>query len=109
MIKYQTGKNLTYLRQFNQGLVLKNLLIHGPSSRHALSVSLGLTKMTITNIVNDLLDRNIVIEVDCEVPSGASRKAGCISLNPGVLYGIGVHVYRDSVCCSIVDIAGNLL
>lgn len=109
MIKYQTGKNLTYLRQFNQGLVLKNLLIHGPSSRHALSVSLGLTKMTITNIVNDLLDRNIVIEVDCEVPSSASRKAGCISLNPGVLYAIGVHVYRDSVCCSIVDIAGNLL
>ena len=80
-----------------------------PLLRHALSVSLGLTKMTITNIVNDLLDRNIVIEVDCEVSSGASRKAGCISLNPGVLYGIGVHVYRDSVCCSIVDIAGNLL
>ena len=76
MIKYQTGKNLTYLRQFNQGLVLKNLLIHGPSSRHALSVSLGLTKMTITNIVNDLLDRNIVIEVDCEVPPAPAAKPG---------------------------------
>mgnify|MGYP000006494414 FL=1 len=109
MNKNQIGKNLSYVRHFNQGLVLKKLLIHGPSSRNELSMSLGLTKMTITNIVTDLLDHNIVSEEICNPVGSACRKIGIISLNSDVLYAIGVHVSHSNVCCSIADITGNLL
>ena len=98
MNKNQIGKNLSYVRHFNQGLVLKKLLIHGPSSRNELSMSLGLTKMTITNIVTDLLDHNIVSEEICNPVGSACRKIGIISLNSDVLYAIGVHVSHSNVC-----------
>lgn len=109
MSKNQAGKNLTYLRQANQGLVLKNLLIQGSSSRQELSSSLGLTKMTITNIVNDLLARNIVGEMTNETASGIGRKPSRIFLNSNALFAIGVHVSRASVCSFVTDITGNLV
>lgn len=51
------------IRDINNNLVLETIIQKSPISRAALSKELGLTKATISTIVQDLIDRNLVIEI----------------------------------------------
>lgn len=52
-----------YIRDMNRSLVLEAVIRHAPVSRADLSKILHLTKATISNIVQELIDRGFVLEV----------------------------------------------
>ena len=109
MIK-NTGKNLKYLRENNTNQILKYLTVNQGSSRIELSKQLGLSKMTITNIISDLLDKGYIVE------QKASIGTTCVSTGPKPMrltikekriLSIGVYVSRERLYCTLCDIIGN--
>lgn len=51
------------IREMNRRLVLETVINDGPLSRAAISKKLGLTKATISAIVQDLLDEQYIEEI----------------------------------------------
>lgn len=101
------GKNLKYLRANNTNELLKYLVIHGACSRIELSDYMGLSKMTITNIVNNLLENDYIEEVknDDLQKKITGPKPMILSIKPDRLLAIGVHISRERILCSLTDLA----
>nr|WP_297938603.1 ROK family transcriptional regulator [uncultured Lachnoclostridium sp.] len=104
------GKNLKYLRENNTREVLKYLALNGDCSRIKLSKELGLSKMTITNIVNDLLKSGYI----CESEAISKENMGCTGPKPIMLsvirnriIAVGIFVSRERLICSLSDIANG--
>lgn len=57
-----TGSN-ELIRGINSRLVLEKILNEGPISRASIAASLGLTKATISAIVSDLIEENLIREI----------------------------------------------
>ena len=55
--------NQEYIRDMNRALVLEAIANHPPLSRADLAKMLHLTKATVSTIVQELLDRQLVIEL----------------------------------------------
>ncbi|NLG05928.1 MAG: ROK family transcriptional regulator [Clostridia bacterium] len=51
------------IRDINSRLVLETIINHGPISRASIASTLGLTKATISTIVNDLIEKHLVEEI----------------------------------------------
>ena len=111
------GKNLNYLRAANQAGAIKILSTSGPVSRQALARRLGLTRMSITYIVNQLMEKGIVTQVFNErqrtVPAGENklnlgRKPILVGICPDSLHAIGTYISRYSVQSAICNLAGDV-
>lgn len=102
------GKNLKYLRENNTREVLKHLALHGDCSRIKLSKELGLSKMTITNIVNDLQNYGYICEsgeIAKENVGSTGPKPIMLSIQQNKILAIGIYVSREKFICSLSDIA----
>ena len=55
--------NQEMIRNTNRRLVLEYIVNNPPISRADLAKQLQLTKATISNIVQELLDRNLILEI----------------------------------------------
>lgn len=106
------GKNLKYLRENNTREVLRHLVLNGDSSRIHLSKKLGLSKMTITNIVNDLQKGGYIYESDTydkENAGSTGPKPIMLSVKQNKLTAIGISISREKMLCSLSDIASGEL
>lgn len=104
------GKNLKFLRENNTREVLKHLALNGDSSRIKLSKELGLSKMTITNIVNDLQSSGYVYESDvCDRENMGSTgpKPIMLRVKQNRLMSIGIYLTREKLICALSDIASG--
>lgn len=61
----QTGSNLKKVRQNNQTLLLQHIALGTAQTRAELARVTGLSKMTVTNLVADLVERGFLEEVPC--------------------------------------------
>lgn len=68
------------IRNLNTRLVIRTVLKEGPISRAALASRLGLTKATISSIVQSLLDAGLLIEIGNE-QTKKGRKPILLKLN----------------------------
>ena len=67
--------NQEYIRDMNRTLVLEAIINHAPLSRADLSKMLHLTKATISNIVQELIDKELVLELGSgDAPMGFRRE-----------------------------------
>lgn len=92
------------IRDINQTLVLETIINKGPISRADISKEIGLTKATISAIVTDLLQKELILEIG----SGNTkygRKPILISFNEDAGYVISIDVGVEH----IVAICSNLL
>ncbi len=106
------GKNLKYLRANNTREVLRHLVLNGDSSRVRLSKKLGLSKMTITNIVNDLQKGGYIYESDTydkENAGSTGPKPIMLRVTQNKLTAIGISASREKMICSLSDIASGEL
>lgn len=105
MIKKE--RNLKYLRQINTNAVLKVLATEGQKSRIDLSKKLNLSKMTITNIINDLMRNEYVEETKLkkvpEVPTTGPRPV-LIKIKENKIFALGLYISRKAIYCNLSDI-----
>ena len=104
------GKNLRFLRENNTREVLKYLALIGDCSRIKLSKELGLSKMTITNIVNDLLKDGYICESEVlsrENVGNTGPKPIMLHVKRNRILAVGVFISRERLICSLSDLASG--
>lgn len=105
-----TGKNLKTIGKQNIENVLKLLMVEKSLSRKELAQRLGLSKMTITNIVNQLKEKGYLFEQRMErvtVCNGPTPTA--VSIVPKSLIAVGVHISSTVITVQEVDIVDGVL
>ena len=97
-------------RQQNLSLVLQTLLEQGPQSRAALSRATGLTRVTVSELVAELLHRSHVIEVGQQEGKRPGKPATLVDLNRPGLRIVGVDLSGIlPFKAAIMDLDGQLL
>lgn len=79
------------IRDINSKLVLETVLSKTPISRAQLSKELGLTKATISTIVQDLIDRNLLLEIGND-NTEFGRKPILLSFNKDAGYALCIDI-----------------
>jgi predicted NBD/HSP70 family sugar kinase len=97
------------LREHNLALVLGEVAAAGPASRARIAAATGLTKATVSSLVETLLDARLLAEVGVQDGPRVGRPASALALSPGGPVGIGVEVNVDYVAACTVDLAGTVL
>lgn len=91
----------------NKNYILKEIIINEAITRIDLSKMTGLTKMTVTNIVNELMDNGLIYENDELANQNVGRNPIKLCANPALKI-IGIYLNRDYVEVFAGDMCGNL-
>ena len=98
------------LRESNLSLVAAHIFaLDRPISRSQLMAVTGLTRATVSRIVDQLLDASIVEELAPVLGGGAGRPVVPLVPAPNSLVAIGLEINTASVGGCIVDLAGNVI
>lgn len=101
----RTRKSLDMVRM----QLVKIIATSGPISRVLLSEKTGLSKMTISNYVSDLISQGIVSEVETASPHGKGRRPTGLIISPWSPLICGILIKRG-VCQAIsADLSGRIL
>lgn len=94
------------IRDINTHLVLETIINQSSISRAATAKMLGLTKATVSAIVQDLINRKLVIEIGSDDTS-LGRKPILLSLNKKAGFVISIDLGVDTISALISDLAGE--
>jgi predicted NBD/HSP70 family sugar kinase len=93
------------VRRHNLSLIT-TALAAAPSSRAELAQRTGLTKATVSSLVDDLIARSMVVEGQ-PATVGVGRPARPIRLNPDGPVALGVEINVDYVAACVLDLTGQ--
>lgn len=99
VVSYNNG----LLRLKNRGQVFKQLVTNDSICRMELVKACGLTKMAISKIITEFLEKNIVIETDKSEETKLGRKSTLLGLSPGAKKIIGLMINRQFVSVALCD------
>lgn len=97
-------------RAHNLALALQTLHSTGPMSRADLSRTLGLTRVTVSDLISELLERGHVIELGQSERIRPGKPAIMVDVNRKGLQIIGLDLAENSVLrAAVLDLDGNIL
>jgi hypothetical protein len=95
------------LRDHNLALALRAIAELAPVSRAQVASATGLTKATVSSLVDTLVEGGLVADLGrAVVRSGAGRPGAALALAPGAPVGIGLEVNVDYVATCTVELTG---
>ncbi|WP_172120821.1 ROK family transcriptional regulator [Actinomyces faecalis] len=94
------------MREHNQVLVLGLIQRCGPVTRPELGRRSGLTKASITRIVQELVSQGLVSEVPAQGTSTGGRPATGLRMRAGVLASVGIELRIDRCAVLLRDLSG---
>lgn len=102
--------HLELIKKMNRELVLETIRNEQPISRARVSRELGLSRSTVSTIVEELIATKFVIEKG----QGSSTKEGGrrgieLRFNPKSAFGVGVEFGEDSCVICITDLDGSII
>ncbi|MDO5521112.1 MAG: ROK family transcriptional regulator [bacterium] len=96
------------IRDINNNLVLETIIHKSPISRASLSKELGLTKATISTIVQDLIDRKLIIEIGSD-NTELGRKPILLTFNKQAGLALCIDIQLDSCTAVLSDLQAETL
>ncbi|NYD77586.1 ROK family transcriptional regulator [Arthrobacter cupressi] len=97
-------------RANNLSLVRRTLHADGAMSRADLSRTLGLTRVTVSDLVSDLMDRGHVVELGQSGEVRPGKPAILVDINRQGLQVIGVDLSGETALrAAVLDLDGNIL
>ena len=94
------------VRRANLGVVLRHVASTGTRSRAQIATETGLTRGTVSSLVNELIDLELLRETgEATSPRGVGRPGVALEL-ADVVVGIGLEVNVDYVAVSVEDLTG---
>ncbi|HXV94556.1 MAG TPA: ROK family transcriptional regulator [Pseudonocardia sp.] len=93
------------MRRHNAAIVLREVAAAEPVSRARLAERTGLTRGTVSSLVDRLLAAGLLTEL-APTPSGPGRPANPLQLNRSGPAGLGVEIGVDHLGACVVDLAG---
>ncbi len=95
-------------RKFNSISILEQLRLHAPLSRASLAKSTGLTRSSISRIVDQLISGNLIREIGAQQDS-VGRPGTLMELNPAGGSAIGIELGVDKVSVIQTDFVAQIL
>lgn len=96
------------MKSVNKSLILNQIRTNQPISRAQIAKDTSLTPPTVSNIVKELLEQEIVKESDLGVSKGG-RKPTMLQINNNRFQVIGVDVGPNTIDCLLTDLSGRVL
>ncbi|WP_245975857.1 ROK family transcriptional regulator [Amycolatopsis palatopharyngis] len=103
-----TGVGGRGIRRHNLALLLRLICDSSPVTRVELADLAGLTKVTVTNLVAELIDNGLVHDLGVTRHGGPGRPASRVAPDPLGPVGIGFQVEVDHVAGCVVDLSGRI-
>ena len=88
--------------------IIAYMAMNGEVTLAELTKELKISVPTITKLVQELVDENIVSDLG-KVETQGGRRPNVFGLTSSTLYFAGVHVGRDRMTCVITDLQNNLV
>ena len=107
MLRHQTADQES-VRKVNTSIVLNALRLYSPISRAELAVKTNLNRSTVSNIVNQLLDEDLVLELDTR-ESKIGRPGIALVLKPDAGAVVGVEIGVGFISVILTDFVANVL
>ncbi|QIK73513.1 ROK family transcriptional regulator [Propioniciclava coleopterorum] len=100
----------THGRRHNLSLILQSLYSAGPMSRADLARTVGLTKVTVSDLVAELLGSNHAVEVGPAAQGRPGKPATLVDVNRSGLQIVGVDLAEHQVLrAAVLDLDGTIL
>jgi predicted NBD/HSP70 family sugar kinase len=95
------------VREYNLGLVLRQVADQGPRSRATLALETGLNKSTVSSLVAELIAAGLLREVPYEErPGRVGRPPQSVELDPDGPFVLGLEINVDYLAVWATDLAG---
>lgn len=108
-MRKKVNYNNDLLRSKNRGRVFEQLVTNDEICRMDLVEACGLTKMTISNIVNEFIEKDIIIETDKSEENKPGRKSTHLRISPRAKKIIGLLIHRDFISATLCDCQLNVI
>lgn len=97
-------------RRHNRALVLQTLFDNGPSSRADLARETSLTRVTVSDLVGDLISEELVEELGFREESRVGKPATLVGLRPDAAHIVCLDL-SDEACMigAVLDLSGTVL
>jgi predicted NBD/HSP70 family sugar kinase len=103
-----TRADQTTVRRANLGVVVQHVARSGPRSRARIAAETGLTRGTVSSLVTELIDMELLRETgEDERPGGVGRPAQTLELHDRVV-AVGLEVNVDYLAVCVEDLAGTV-
>ena len=97
-------------RRHNRSLVLRSLFHGAPASRAELARQVGLTRVTVSDVVGELLADGLVEEVGTRPARGAGKPGTLLAIVPGARALVCVDLSGDKrFQAALVDLSGRIV
>ncbi|WP_017975295.1 ROK family transcriptional regulator [Actinopolyspora halophila] len=103
------GVDQTAVRRGNLARVLGEIRSPGTLSRAALATRTGLTKATVSNLVNELIERRLVRETGWRQTGNVGRPGRLLELDGSSVAALGLEVNANYLAVRGVDLAERVL
>lgn len=100
--------NATVMRQVNKRLILNHIRLR-PISRAELAEETGLTRASVTQIVEELIGEGMVIETSVIGRTRLGRRSTQLAVNPKAGAIFAVNLGRSQCTVGVTDMHGNVL
>jgi glucokinase-like ROK family protein len=97
------------MRERNLGVILNALHQHAPISRSGLAKRTGLNKATVTSLIRELSDAQLVRELDVIPPKCVGRPSIGLGLNPEAGCIISLEIAVDYISAIVTDFTADIL
>lgn len=104
-----SGKNSIDSKFYNRGLVLKLIATEVCHSRIELSRTTGLAKMTVSNIISEFIEKEILVECEEELTEVCGRNPIILKLSENAPKIIGVLIFRERIEAVLCDLKLEVL
>lgn len=94
------------MRSHNSALVLNAIADAPGSSRADVAARTGLTKATVSNLVDRMITADLVVEGAVATRSGPGRPGTELHLSPSGPHGLGVEIGVDYLATRLIDLTG---
>lgn len=98
--------NQELIRDINTQSVIQTITEEGSISRAAIAAKLGLTKATVSAIVQVLLDRQLVLEIGSD-DTKKGRKPILLQMNKNCGYSISLNLALDTITLMTANLLGE--
>ena len=98
--------NQEYIRDMNSRLVLKEIIHKEPLSRAEISKNLGLTKATVSSIVQDFIRKGYVAEIG-SLDTDKGRKPILLKFDADCAFTLSVYLNVDATSVLIANLRGQ--
>lgn len=100
--------NQKYLKSRNQGLILKLLKNDGPMSRASISKKIGIVRSTVSEICNDMVANNIILEGK-KVEGNLGKRPTLLYFNKDYYCFISIIITIEEANIVVCNLLGDIL